>query len=218
MKKGVLLALLLAGPAAFGLDWKLPVVTAVYETAGGVSEDEEDGTLVSASRRDTVSVRIREDAAPAGFGLLLKYSAKDYLLEAGDYSYVEAAQDSTLRLGPLVKLGASLGAKYEEFGQLDGDGLSKDFFALKGRMEATLTPVRGTSLEAGLGSRFDLADEAAKAKQAWTLSGGFSSRLGSWMLSARYRGEFRLPLGGASGVQAAAYHTGSFSAQWDPNR
>jgi hypothetical protein len=148
----------------------------------------------------------------------LKYSAKDYLLEAGDYSYVEAAQDSTLRLGPRAKLGASLGAKYEQFGQLDGDGLSKDFLALKGRMEATLTPVRGTNLEAGLGSRFELADEAAKAQQAWTVSGGFSSRLGSWILSARYRGEFRLPLGGASGVQGTAYHTGSFSAQWDPNR
>jgi hypothetical protein len=218
MKKGVLPALLLAAAAASGLDWKLPVVTAAFEAAGGASEDEEDDTLVPASRRNTVTLRVREEADPAVFGLLLKYSAKDYLLEAGDYSYLQADQDATLRLGPMVKLGASVGGKYEEFGQLDSEGLSRDFLALRGRLEAAVMPVRGTSVEAGLGTRFDLAEETEKAKQAWTVSGGFSSRLGQWLVSARYRGEFRLPLGAASGVEAAAYHVGSLSAQWDPNR
>ena len=47
---------------------------------------------------------------------------------------------------------------------------------------------------------------------------GFSSRLGQWILSARYRGEFRLPLGDASAAVPAVYNLGSISVQWDPNR
>jgi hypothetical protein len=220
MKKAALLGFLLACPAAFGLDWQLPVVTASYETAGGASEDEDEDndTLVPASLRNTVALRVREEALPAAFGLLLKYSTKDYLFEASDYTYVEAGQDTTLRIGRLLRLGALVGAKYEQYGQLDDGGLSKDFLALKGRLEASLAPLRGTSLEASLGTRFDLAEEPAKSKQAWTAAAGFSSRLGQWLVSARYRGEFRLPLGAASGAASAVYNLGSFSLQWDPNR
>jgi hypothetical protein len=220
MEKGFLLAFAfaLSCAAATGLDWKLPVFTAKYEVAGGASEDEEDGSLIADSVRNTVSLRMKEDAPPASFGLSLRYSMKDYTKENSDYSYVQADQDTTLRLGRMLKLGAAVGGKYEAFGQLDSDGLSKDFLALKGGLDATLSPLRGTSLEAGLGTRFDLAEEPGKSKQAWTATGGFSSRLGEWLLSARYRGEFRLPLGAATGVYAAAYNLGSFSVQWDPNR
>ena len=222
MKKAVLLAFLLAGSAAAALEWKLPVVTGSWETAAGAREDEDDDEhdagLLPASRRNTLIVRLREDASPATFGLLLKYSVKDYLLEAGDYSYIEAGQDTTVRIGRMVKLGAAVGAKYEQFGQLDTEGLSKDFLALKARLEASVSPVRGTSLEASVGARFDCAEEPVKAKQAWTAGAGFSSRLGQWILSARYRGEFRLPLGDASAAVPAVYNLGSVSVQWDPNR
>jgi hypothetical protein len=218
MKNAALLVLLLAAAPAFSLDWKLPVVTAAWETAGGQAEDEEEATLVAASLRNTVTLRLREDASPAAFALALRYSAKDYLLESGDYQYLEASEETSLRVSPLLKLGASLGGRYEEFGQLDSGGLSKDFLALKGRLEATMTPLRGTSLEAGVGARLDLAEEPSKTMQAWTVSGGISSRLGQWVLAARYRGEFRLGLGDASAVETAAYHVGSISAQWDPNR
>ena len=123
MKKAVLLAFLLAGSAAAALEWKLPVVTGSWETAAGAREDEDDDEhdagLLPASRRNTLIVRLREEASPATFGLLLKYSVKDYLLEAGDYSYIEAGQDTAVRIGRMVKLGAAVGAKYEQFGQLD---------------------------------------------------------------------------------------------------
>jgi hypothetical protein len=222
MKKAAFLALLLAGGAAFALEWELPVVTASYEAAAGAREDEGDDeadpAMVPASARSTVSLRIREEASPAVFGLLVRYSTKDYLLEAGDYSYLEAGPEAALRIGRLLRLGAALGAKIEQFGQPDVGGLSKDFLALKARLEATLSPVRGTSIEAGLGARFDCTEEPAKARQSWTAAAGFSSRLGQWLLSARYRGEFRLPMGAASAAVPAAYNLGSVSVQWDPNR
>jgi hypothetical protein len=220
MEKGVLLAFAFAFScaAATGLDWKLPVVTARYEVAGGASEDEEDGTLVPDSTRNTVSLRIKEDASPAGLGLTLKYSVKDYVEENSDYSYVQVDQDAALRLSPLLKLGVLVGGKYATFGQLDGDLLSKDYLALKGGLDATFSLAKGTSLDAGLDARFSLAKEPSKTNQAYTVSTGFSTRLGEWTASARYRGEFRLGLGVANLAGLKANNQGSFSLQWDPNR
>jgi hypothetical protein len=220
MEKGVLLALAFtfSCAAATGLDWKLPVVTAKYEVAGGASEDEDDGTLVPDSTRNTVSLRIKEDALPAGLGLTLKYSVKDYAVENSDYSYIQADQDATLRVSPLLKLGCVVGGKYATFGQLDGDDLSKDYLALKGGLDAVVSLAKGTSLDAGLDARFSLAEEPSKSKQAYTVSTGFSSRLGEWTASARYRGEFRLGLGAANPTGLDANNQGSFSLQLDPNR
>lgn len=220
MEKGFLLAFAfaLSCAAATGLDWKLPVFTAKYEVAGGASEDEEDGSLIADSMRNTVSLRMKEDAPPASFGLSLRYSMKDYTEENSDYSYIQADQDTTLRLGRMLKLGAAVGGKYEGFGQLDGGGLSKDFLALKGGLDATLSLARGTSLDAGVDARFSLAEEASKSTQGYTVSTGFSSRLGEWTASARYRGEFRFPLGTGIAAGATAHNLGSFSVQWDPNR
>ena len=220
MEKGVLLAFAFAFScaAATGLDWKLPVVTARYEVAGGASEHEEDGTLIPDSTRNTVSLRIKEDASPAGLGLTLKYSVKDYVEENSDYSYVQVDQDAALRLSPLLKLGVLVGGKYATFGQLDGDLLSKDYLALKGGLDATFSLAKGTSLDAGLDARFSLAKEPSKTNQAYTVSTGFSTRLGEWTASARYRGEFRLGLGVANLAGLKANNQGSFSLQWDPNR
>jgi hypothetical protein len=220
MEKGVLLAFgfVLSCAAATGMDWKLPVFTTKYEVAGGASEDEEDGSLIADSVRNTVSLRIKEDAPPASFGLSLKYSMKDYTEENSDYSYVQADQDATLRLGSLLKLGAAIGGKYATFGQLDENEKSKDYLALKGGIDATLLLARGTSLDAGVDARFSLAEEASKSTQGYTVSTGFSSRLGEWTASARYRGEFRFPLAAVTGAGAAAHNLGSVSLQWDPNK
>lgn len=220
MEKGVLLFLLFAlscGPAAC-LDWKLPVVTARYEVAQGAREDEEDGILFAASTRNTVSLRIKEEAAPASMGLTFKYSVKDYVAENSDYSYIQVDQDAALRVSPLLKLGVVVGGKYATYGQLDGDLLSKDYLLLKGGLDASLSLARSTSLDAGLDAKFSLADEPTKSQQSYTVSTGFSSRLGEWMASARYRGEFRLGLGAANPTGLNANNQGSFSLQWDPNR
>jgi hypothetical protein len=61
-------------------------------------------------------------------------------------------------------------------------------------------------------------DAPAESRQRWTGSAALATRLGGWLLEARWRGEFRLPLGGATGVEPSALNTGSVSLRWDPNR
>jgi hypothetical protein len=212
----VLLAL--AGQAVFCLDWGLPVTTLRVETAGGSAEDpEEPDALLPSSLRTTVSLRIREEADPAVFGLTLRGSWKDYYLHTGDYSYVEVDQDGSLKLTDAVKLGYDLAAKDITWPQPDALGLSKDTLALKAGVSAAFTLLRGTTLDAGATGRWELAVNDARSLQAYVLSAGLSSRLGDWVLGARYRGELRFPLGPESGVTSSMYHTGAISLEWDPN-
>jgi hypothetical protein len=111
-----------------------------------------------------------------------------------------------------------MGMKGKSFPELDWQGLPKDTLALKAGMNAAFTVVKGTTLEAGTAGRWELADNAQDSLQAYVLTAGFSTRLGEWLLGARYRGEYRLPLGSSSGVGSSTYNMGSVSLQWDPNR
>ena len=218
MKKGAAVLLSLACLPAWSLDWKLPVTSVRYEVATGAAEDTDDETLTPSSLRNTVTLRVKEDAEPASFGLTVKYSAKDYFLQAGDYSYIQVGHDGTVRVSDALKLGWDLGGKRSQFPQLDSHGLSRDYLSLGLGTTAALTVQKGSTIDVGATARADLADAPSKALQAYTVSAGFSSRLGEWLLSARYRGEFRLPLDARSEVESAAYNTGSLSLQWDPNR
>jgi hypothetical protein len=218
MKKGICLLMAFACLPAWSLDWKLPVFTMRYEVAGGQSEDPDEETLLPASLRNTVSLRIKEDADPASFGLTLRGSGKQYFLQSGDYSYLEAEHDASFKLGPAWKLGYTLGLKDMAYPQLDAHGLSKDTLSLKAGGTVDLALMKGTSLDAGLAGRWLAAENPADTLQSYVVTAGFSSRLGEWLLGARYRGEFRLPLGAPSGVGIAVYNTGSVSLQWDPNR
>lgn len=217
MNKGVCALLALTCLPAWSLDWKLPVVTMRYEVAGGGTEDPEDETFEPTSLRNTVTLRVKEEADPATFGLGLTMSAKDYYQQSGDYSYVKVEHDASVRLGKPWKLGYSLGAKWMEFPQLDSNGLPKDALSLSAATNAVLRLDRGTSLDAGVGGRFSLTENPADALQAYTAAAGISARLGDWLLAARYHGEVRIPLGGASAAGLGTYHTGSVSLQWDPN-
>ncbi len=217
MKKGVCALLAFACLPAWSLDWKLPVVTMRYEVAGGECEDPDEETFEPSSLRNTVSLRVKEEADPATFGLGLTLSAKDYYQQSGDYSYVKVDHDASVRLGKPWKLGYSLDAKWMEYPQLDSFGLPKDALSLSAATTAELRLDRWTSLEAGLGGRFALTENPADALQAYTAAAGLSARLGDWLLAARYRGEMRVPLGGASTAGLDMYHTGSVSLQWDPN-
>jgi hypothetical protein len=203
---------------AWSLDWKLPVFTLRYEAAEGESEDPDDETLQPSSLRNTVSLRVKEDVESASFGLTLRSSMKDYYLQAGDYSYLDLEHDGTFHLGEAWKLGYLMGMKGKSFPELDWQGLPKDTLALKAGMNAAFTVVKGTTLEAGTAGRWELADNAQDSLQAYVLTAGFSTRLGEWLLGARYRGEYRLPLGSSSGVGSSTYNMGSVSLQWDPNR
>jgi hypothetical protein len=219
MKKCVLLLLLAAGAPAWSLDWDVPVFTLRYEAAGGECEDpDEEEIFLPSSFRNTVSLHIKEDAAPATFGLTLRGSNKDYFLQAGDYSYLEAMHDGVFRLGDGWKLGYLVAVKSIEYPQGYADGLSKDAVSLKAGSTASLALGGGASVEAALTGRFIQAENPLDDAQAYVLSAGFSSRFGGWLLGVRYRGEFRLPLGPGSMVGSNMYHTAGLSIQWDPGR
>jgi hypothetical protein len=213
-----LFLLTLACAPAGSLDWKLPVVTMRYEAAGGQSEDPDDQTLQPSSLRGTLTLQVKESADPLDMGLLVRTSLKDYYLQSGDYSYVQVVQDAALRLGDSWKLGLNLGLKSLTYPEPDSLGLSKDSLALDcgGSVEWKIAP--GTSLEGGISARFTLAENTQDSSQAATVSAGLSTRLGEWLLGARYRGELRSPLGADSTITSGAYHTGAVSVQWDPNR
>jgi hypothetical protein len=213
-----LVLLVLAGPAAFSLDWELPVTTLRVETGTGSAEDPEDAeALLPSSLRTTVSLRIREEADPAVFGLTLRGSWKDYFLQSGDYSYVELDQDGSLRVSDAVKLGYDLAAKDMTYPQTDALGRSKDALALKAGLDTAVTLARGTTLDMGLTGRWELAVNDARSLQAYVVSAALSSRIGEWVFGARYRGEFRFALGAGSGVTSSMYNTGAISLAWDPN-
>jgi hypothetical protein len=218
MKKSVVLLFAIACLPSWSLDWKLPVFTMKYEAAEGESEDPDDETLQASSLRNTVSLRVKEDVEVASFGLTVRGSVKDYYFQAGDYSYLDLEHDGSFRLGDAWKLGYTLGMKGMEFPELDSQGLSKDTFSLRAGTNAVFSVMKGTTMEAALAGRYELAENLIDSLQGYVLTTGFSTRLGEWLLGAHYRGAFRLPLGPLSQVGASAYHTASLSLQWDPNR
>jgi len=202
---------------ASALDWNLPVVTVRYEVAGGATEDAEDDTLDYSSLRNTVSLHIKEESDPATLSLGLTLSGKDYYLQTGDYSYVKLEHETVFRLGDPWKLGYALGAKWMTYPGTDALGMPKDVLWLTAGVTGSVKLAPGTGLEAGISSRFGLAEDAADARQIYAASAGLSTRVGDLLLAARYRGEARLPLGSSSQYAADLYNVASVSVQWDPN-
>jgi hypothetical protein len=220
MNKSVFfLVLTVACAPAWTLDWSLPVFTLRYEAAGGECGDpDEEEILLPSSLRNTASLHIKEDAAPASFGLTLRGSNKDYFLQTGDYGYLEVLHDGGFRLGQGWKLGYLVAMKSIEYPQGYASGLSKDAVSLKAGSTVSLSLGAGASVEAALTGRFVLAENPLDDAQAYVLSAGLSSRFGTWLMGVRYRGEFRLPLGSESAVGSNMYHTAGLSLQWDPGR
>ena len=194
------------------------MVSVKYEAAGGQYEDPDEETLEPGSIRNTVTLRAREEADPAAFTLMLRTSLKDYFQERGDYSYLEAEHEGAFRLDDTWKLGYLLGVKSLGYAEPDAAGRSDDSLSFKAGGTAVITPVRGTSLEAGVFGRFTCAATPADAFQGYVLTAGLASRMGEWLLGIHYRGELRLPMGSSSSVTTRTWNTGSISLQWDPNR
>ncbi len=218
MEKTIVCALLLCASAAFGLDWKLPVFTLKYDVAGGTAEDPEDDLLLPSSLRNTASLAVKQSADPLAFGLAVRYSTKDYLLQIGDYTYIAVDQETTFDVSDFLGLGLTFGGKWSTSPEPDSDGLSKDFSVFRTKGDADIKLVPGTSLALSMGAEYDFYAAEAKSRQIYTAGAGVSSRLGEWLLSGKYRGVFRLPLGGASGIAQSFMNEGSFTLQWDPNR
>jgi hypothetical protein len=220
MKKALIAVFLVACASAGALDWMLPTFSLRYEISGGTIEDPDpdEDIMIPSSLRNTASFTIREDADPLSLGLLIRYSSKDYLLQAGDYSYLSLDPEAKLKLSDTVTLGASSSFKWATSPELDSSGLSKDYIALKGGFDATWKPVKGTALDISASAEYDLYDAAVKARQLYLVSTGLSSRLGEVVLNVRYRGTFRMPLFDAVLVEPSALNTAAVSLQWDPNR
>jgi hypothetical protein len=197
----------------------LPIFTVRYEGAAGAAEDPDDDSFVASSLRNTVTFQLKETADPAAFGLALTLSGKDYYLPAdqsGDYSYIKVQHDGAVRIGDAWKLGYDIGVKAMDYGALDSQGLSKDVVTTSVGGTASLLVVKGTSLEAGMAGRYAAAANPTDSLLTGVMTAGFSSRLGEWLLSARYRGELRIPLDPSAGSDS--YNTAAVSLQWDPNR
>jgi hypothetical protein len=214
MKKGLLFFWLAAAATGWALDWELPVVTLKGEASGGALEsDAEQGELEPSSRRLTVTLTIRESADPLDLAWVIRGSAKDWLSQVGDYDYLDAAQEARFALSDHLKLSGEAGLKRMRYPETGAD-----WTALHARLGADLAVLRGMSVEIGLDGRWEFHDDPAESRQRWIVSTAFSSRLGKWQLDARWRGEFRFPLGGAAGVEASSLNTASVSVRWDPNR
>jgi hypothetical protein len=218
MKKGVFLALLCAALPGFSLDWELPVVTVKYEMASGQSEEGDEEELAPSSRKDVLTLSLKEAADPALFGLGVVLTCKDFLLESGDWDSLRLTQDGSVRLGGVWRIGYTAGMKWTDYADPDSEGVSKDGLSLSCGLDFTLTPVKGTSLETGFTGRFALPDDPLDSAQAYTASLGLSTRMGQWLLSLRYKGQMSIPLGSESAKEQSAADSASISLQWDPNR
>jgi hypothetical protein len=201
-------------------DWELPVVTLRYGLTDGAAEDPvpDEDILVPASMRNTVELHIRESADPLDLGFTLRYSAKDYLLQSGDYSYISAGQDVDLSITDAVDLGMSIGLKWLTSPEPDSSGLSKDTLTLNGGITADIDLAKGTGLDASVKAQYDLHAADVKSRQLYTAGVGFSSRLGQFLFGARYRGTLRLPMSVVTDVTMNMLHDVTLSLQWDPNR
>jgi hypothetical protein len=216
MKKGLLFFWLAAAATGWALEWQLPVVTLKGEASGGSLESYEDeGVLEPSSRRGTATLTIRESADPLDLAWVFRWSAKDWLTQAGDYTYLEAGQEARFAVSKGLKLSGEAGVKRME--HPEGAVPSTDWTAIRAKLGADLAVVRGTTVEVGLDGRWEVHDDPAESRQRWTGSAAVTTRFGGWLLDARWRGEFRFPLGGATGVEASTLHTGSVSFRWDPN-
>jgi hypothetical protein len=214
MKKGALAVFLAVSAGAWALEWELPVVTLKGEVAAGAAEsDVEAGVLEPSSTRATVTLTVRESADPLALAWIVRWSAKEWPDQGGDYGYLEAVQEARLDAADWLRLSGTLGAK-----RMEREPPSSDWTALQAKLGVDLEVTRWLDAAAGLDARWEVHDDPAESRQRWAGSASLTARFGGWMLDASWRGEYRLPLAGATGVAASSLSTGSLSHRWDPNR
>jgi hypothetical protein len=201
-------------------EWKLPVVTLRYETARGVEEEEEEGTLEPSYTRNTLSLRVKEELGRRFRATLVtRLSGKDFQ-DPGedDYWYLAVVPGLEWSFGSVFGLGTELSVRSAEFDGTDAGGLSRDYLDLGSRFFADWKIRPNLKLDAWLRSTYSLYENELRTRQAYSFAVGLTGRWGQWTVGARYRGIARFPLGDSSEQQMGGYHLGSLNVSWDPNR
>jgi hypothetical protein len=201
----------------FANDIKWPVFYLRYYGGTG-SEESEDGELSSSSRRNSVSLRVKEELSrTAVANLWLFYSRKIYLAQSGSYAYFYAKPALNLDITDRLSFDTSLRTKWTAFDELDADGLPKDYMSLSSSVSSSFKPVRSTRLESSLQGSFDWYDNPVKSRQAYTFLFRITTVLNKCTLGSYYRGIARFPFGNLS--NELRRFTGEFGANfsWDPN-
>lgn len=205
---------------AHGDEWKLPVVTLRYETAAGVEEEEEEGTLSAAYWRHSVAIRVKEERGGSFRATVTgRLSWKDFTADdVDDYWYVGVVPGLEWSLGRVLGVGAEFSVKRALFGSDPASPDGRDYLDLGPKLFADWTIVPGLKLDAWLRSTYSLYEDETNSRQAYSFGAGLTGRRGQWSVGARYRGTGRYPLGEASGREFGGYHVGSLNVSWDPNR
>jgi hypothetical protein len=201
----------------FANDIKWPVFYLRYYGGTG-SEESEDGELSSSSRRNSVSLRVKEELSrTAVANLWLFYSRKIYLAQSGSYAYFYAKPALNLDITDRLSFDTSLRTKWTAFDELDADGLPKDYMSLSSSVSSSFKPVRSTRLESSLQGSFDWYNNPVKSRQAYTFLFRITTVLNKCTLGSYYRGIARFPFGNLS--NELRRFTGEFGANfsWDPN-
>ncbi len=139
---------------------------------------------------------MKEEASPNAFGLTVRDRRKDYYQQSGDYSYVEVEHDGILRLAEALKLGYTAGVKSMDVAPARPRRAFEGLLGRQGGRHGDAGDRQGNQPgrwpEAAAGSW--VSTTPAPGRHA-VVAASFSTRIGEWLLGARYRGEFRLPLG-----------------------
>jgi len=219
----VLACLILACPA-HGDQWKLPVVTLRYETAAGVEEEEEEGTLSAAYWRHSLALRVKEERGRSFRATVTgRVSCKDFTEgDANDYWYFAVVPGLEWSIGRVLGVGAEFAVKKAVFGEIgdtaEGAPDGRNYLDLGPKLFADWAIITGLKLDAWLRSTYSLYEDEERTRQAYSFGVGLTGRRGQWSVGARYRGTARYPLGEESQREFGGYHVASVNVSWDPNR
>ena len=219
MKWALVLAWVILACALHAEQWKLPVVTLRYETAAGVEEEEEEGTLSAAYWRHSLALRVKEERGGFRATVSGRLSWKDFTVDDDDdYWYFAVVPGLEWSIGRVLGVEAELSVKRAVFGETVDPADGRSYLDLGPRLFADWTIVRGLKLDAWLRSTYSLYQDPASSRQAYSFGAGLTGRRGQWSVGARYRGTARYPLGEDSGREFGGYHVASVNVSWDPNR
>jgi hypothetical protein len=204
---------------------ELPVFFVRYDGGLGseaIDPEEEDEVeeMEPSSQRHRLTLRIKEEWNEAlTTNLYTVLSRKEYLLQAGSYSYVYLSPDVSWRLTDGVRWQTAFRAKWIWYDELDAAGRPKDILSLLARSALSWDPLDRLRVTPAFQGIFDLYRDETDVRQTYIAGLSVESRSARGLrVSGRYRGILRFPLGEASTVGRRFNHEFAVNLSWDPNR